>query len=54
MVINFKVAKGEYPDNSTILAADIETWLDGLSITTVHAVGLEHVHGFWYILVIYE
>ena len=54
MAITFEVAKKELPDNSSTIAADIKTWLDSLNITTVHAVGITHVQGFWHILIIYE
>lgn len=53
MGITFSVATKSIPDNSATRAADIKSWLNGLNITTVHALDIEHIHGFFEITVIY-
>jgi len=56
MAITFSVYKGSYPDNlsdedfSTLLKTD----LDALEVTTLHSLGIEHLHGFWVLFVVYE
>ena len=39
--------------SDSAIASAIETWLDGLSVTTVYEIGIEHYQGFWHVLVIY-
>jgi hypothetical protein len=56
MTLEFKVFVNQYPDNlsdedfSTLLKTD----LDFLNVTTLHSLEIEHLHGFWVLLVIYE
>lgn len=54
-MVDFDVEMKEFPDNVAVAttAAAIETWLDGLSITTVHALSINHVKGFYVVIVIY-
>jgi len=59
MAKDFEVAKTSIPDNQSDaeVAAAIETFLDDLSIGsdhTVYELSVEHVHGFWHVVVIYE
>jgi hypothetical protein len=56
MAINFDVEMNQFPDNKTDAetAANIETWLDGLGITTVHELNIDHVKGFYVCIVVYE
>jgi len=45
----------QFPDNvaMSVTAADIETWLDNLSITTVHKLNIQHKGGFYRAVVVY-
>lgn len=54
-MVDFDVELSKFPDNVTeaTTAAAIETWLDALSITTVHALTVTHKHGFYEVIVIY-
>ena len=56
MAVDFDVEMNSFPDNvaNATTAAAIETWLDGLSITTVHEISIEHHAGFWKVIVVYE
>jgi len=55
MPITFSVAKNKFPDNvaDSTTATNIKNWLDGLSITTVYLLQVQHVQGFWEVIVIY-
>lgn len=55
MTIDFNVEMKQFPDNvaDATTAAAIETWLDGLSITTVYELSIEHVKGFYVAIVAY-
>jgi hypothetical protein len=55
MAIDFDVEMNKFPDNvaEATTAAAIETWLDGLSITTLHSLYVEHIKGFYRCIVIY-
>jgi len=55
MAIDFDVEMKKFADNQTdaTIAAAIETWLDGLSITTLHNLYIEHVQGFYVAIVAY-
>ena len=56
MALNFDVEMNQFPDNVAVAttAAAIETWLDSLSITTVHGLYIEHKSGFYQCIVVYE
>ena len=53
--IDFEVEMNQFPDNVALAttAAAIETWLDSLTVTTVHEISIEHKHGFWVVVIIY-
>jgi len=55
MAVDFDVEMSKFPDNvdEATTAAAIETWLDNLSITTVHSLTVAHHQGFWKIIAIY-
>lgn len=55
MAITFVVAKNRFPDNvaSATTATAIQTWLNTLSVTTVHGLQIEHVQGFWEVIIVY-
>ena len=55
MSINFDVELTKFPDNKeySVTAAAIETFLDDLSITTLHALTVTHKNGFYEVIVIY-
>jgi len=57
MATTFSVVANEFPDNVSMstTATAIKTWLDGLSITitTSYGVCIEHLNGFWKVIVIY-
>jgi len=54
-MVDFDVEMEQFPDSATqaTTAAAIETWLDALSITTVHKLYIEHIHGFYVCIVVY-
>jgi len=54
-MVDFDVEMNRFPDNVTMAttAAAIETWLDGLSITTLHNLYIEHIPGFYVAIVVY-
>ena len=56
MAIDFDCEMKKFPDNvdEDTTSAAIEEWLDGLSITTVHKLSIEHVQGFYVAIVVYE
>jgi len=55
MAITFTVAQQKFADNLSItaFALAVKTWLDALSVTTVHGFEIEHLSGFWIIVIIY-
>lgn len=56
MAIDFDVEMGMFrydEEDLDTTAAAIETWLDALSITTVHSLNIEYVHGFLVCIVVY-
>lgn len=55
MAIDFEVEMNSFPDNDADadIAAAIETWLDALSITTVHSLSIIHSKGFVRVVVVY-
>jgi hypothetical protein len=55
MTITFTVAQNKFADNITTsaFATAVKAWLDGLSVTTVHGFEIEHLNGFWVIVIIY-
>lgn len=55
-VLDFDSEMNMFPDNISVLttAAAIETWLDGLSITTLHSLKIRHIKGFYVAKCIYE
>jgi len=56
MSIDFDVELEKFPDNKdySVTAAAIETFLDDLNITTLHALTVTHEKGFYEVLIIYE
>ena len=59
MAKDFEVAKTKVPDNlsDAEVAAAIETFLDDLDIGTDHTVyeiTIDHVQGFWNVIIVYE
>jgi len=55
MAITFTVFKKSYADNLSDAAFQtaVKTDLDALSITTVYALEVEHLHGFWVVVCVY-
>lgn len=56
MSLDFDVELAKFPDNVeyATTAAAIETFLDDLNITTVHALTVTHKNGFFEVIVVYE
>jgi hypothetical protein len=55
MAIDFECEMNKFPDNvsEATTAAALESWLDGLSITTLYSLYIEHIHGFYIAIVTY-
>lgn len=56
LVIDTDVEINQFPDNVTnsVTAAAIESWLDGLNITTVRKINIDWKGGFYKVIVTYE
>lgn len=55
MALDVDCEMKKFPDNidEDTIAANIESWIDGLSITTLHSLTIEHYAGFWWAIVVY-
>ena len=57
MAKTFATSQLDIPDNATDISTRITNWLNALNIGTTHEVytlSIEHLHGFWVCLVVYE
>jgi len=55
LTLNVDTEMNIFPDNvsESVTAAAIEIWLDGLSITTLHKLTIQHINGFYRSVVVY-
>lgn len=55
MAITFSTEANQFPDNDALadVATAIETWLNTLTVTTVHEVSIEHVKGFYVVVIVF-
>ena len=57
MAKTFATSQKDIPDNATDIGTQITNWLNGLEIpsgNTVYEINIDHVHGFWVCICIYE
>jgi hypothetical protein len=56
MALTLSVAQNKFADNLTAVdfKTDVETWFATLTVTHVYAVEIEHLSGFWVIVIIYD